>query len=306
MIITPIVKNIIANYTGENPGVKANLTRMLMHGKLAGTGKLVILPVDQGMEHGPARSFAVNPDAYDPAYHFKLAIDSGLNAYAAPLGMLSAAVDDFAGVIPLILKINSSNSLSEKEPDQAVTATVKDALRLGCCAIGLTIYPGSNNQLEMLEEARDIISEAKSYGLATVIWSYPRGEAISKQGETAIDIVTYGCHIAATLGADIIKVKLPTDYIEQPEAKKVYISQKIPLITIADRVRHVCQAAFNGRRIVIFSGGATKNESELYEEINQIRIGGGNGSIIGRNAFQRPYQQAVSLLNNVIEIYSSD
>jgi class I fructose-bisphosphate aldolase len=304
MKITPIIKNIIANYAGENPGVKASLVRMLMHGKLAGTGKLVILPVDQGMEHGPARSFAVNPSAYDPKYHFQLAIDSGLNAYAAPLGMLSAAVDEFAGHMPLILKMNSSNSLSKQEPDQAIMASVKDALRLGCCAIGLTIYPGSNKQLEMLEEARDIINEAKSYGLATVVWSYPRGAGISKQGETAIDIVTYGCYIAATLGADIIKVKLPTDYIEQSEAKKIYTLQKIPLTTIADRVRHVRQAAFSGRRIVIFSGGATKDESELYEEIKQIMAGGGDGSIIGRNAFQRPYKQAVDLLAKVIKIYS--
>src|SRR5690606_18668862 len=126
----------------DNPGTKANLVRILMTGKLAGTGKMVILPVDQGFEHGPARSFAPNPAAYDPHYHFQLAIDAGLNAFATPLGMIEAGADTFAGQIPLILKVNSSNSWAQ-EKDQTIYGSVDDALRLGCSAIGYTIYPGS-------------------------------------------------------------------------------------------------------------------------------------------------------------------
>src|SRR6476661_3231058 len=181
MTITPAVKAILANYESDNPGTKANLARILMQGQLGGTGKLIILPVDQGFEHGPARSFAVNPDAYDPHYHFQLAIDAGLSAYAAPLGMIEAGADTFAGQIPTILKVNSSNSLAraKENPNQAVTATVKDALRLGCSAVGFTIYPGSDVAFDMMEEIAEMGREAKANGLAVVIWSYPRGGTLS-------------------------------------------------------------------------------------------------------------------------------
>src|SRR5579863_3176254 len=137
MKLTPRVREILDGYEGETPGTKANLARILMAGRLGGTGRMVILPVDQGFEHGPARSFAANPAAYDPHYHYRLAIDAGLNAYAAPLGMLAAGADTFAGAIPTILKLNSANSLSRQKEnaDQAVTASVADARRLGCAAI---------------------------------------------------------------------------------------------------------------------------------------------------------------------------
>lgn len=305
MRITDSVKKIISNYGSDNPGSKAKLCQILMHGKLAGTGKMIILPVDQGFEHGPVRSFAKNPDAYDPDYHFKLAIDAGLNAYAAPLGFLEASIEKYVGQIPIILKLNSSNSLIAKseKPDQAITGSVKDALRLGCSAVGLTIYPGSGKALEMMEEAREIVLEAKSVGLAVVIWSYPRGEGVSKEGETAIDICAYAAHVAALLGAHIIKVKPPTAHIEQSEAKKVYESEKIPLQTALDRFRHVMQGCFNGKRLVVFSGGEAKSDNEILAEIEAIRDGGGSGSIIGRNSFQRSRADALSLLESICQIY---
>src|SRR5437763_13163908 len=153
MAITPAVKAILDRYEGTNAGVKANLARILMQGRLGGTGKLIILPVDQGFEHGPGRSFAVNPPAYDPHYHYQLAVDAGLNAYAAPLGALEAGADTFAGQIPTILKINSSNSWATRK-DQAVTGGVDDALRLGCSAIGFTTYPGSEDNFELIEAIR--------------------------------------------------------------------------------------------------------------------------------------------------------
>ncbi len=266
---------------------------------------MVILPVDQGFEHGPARSFAVNPDAYDPHYHFQLAIDAGLNAYAAPLGMIEAGADTFAGAIPLILKVNSSNSLHNggTAPHQATTASVKDALRLGCAAIGFTIYPGSDAAFDMFEEIREMSLEAKAHGIATVIWSYPRGGDLSKVGETAVDICAYAAHMAALLGAHIIKVKPPTQALENLDAIKVYEKTKIPVSTLSQRVAHVMQSSFAGRRIVVFSGGNAKGEEEVYNEIREIYKGGANGSIIGRNVFQRPRAEALRMLENVIHIY---
>lgn len=299
------VSKILSNYEADNPGVKGNLCRMLMNGKLGGTGKMVILPVDQGFEHGPARSFAPNPAAYDPHYHYQLAIDAGLNAYAAPLGMIEAGADKFAGQIPTILKVNSANSLlpSEAGRDQAITASVDDALRLGCAAIGFTIYPGSACSLNMFEEISQMREEAAAKGVATVIWSYPRGEAVSKAGELAMDISAYAAQIAALLGAHIIKVKLSTADVEQPEAAKVYKSEKIAIKSQAERVAHVMQASFNGRRIVVFSGGAKKGTDSVYDDARAIRDGGGNGSIIGRNTFQRERGDALDMLGRLVDIY---
>src|SRR5271165_5002516 len=203
---------------------QGNLARILLQGKLGGTGRLLILPVDQGVEHGPARSFAPNPPAYDPHYHYQLVVEAGLSAYAAPLGFIEAGADTFAGRIPTILKLNNANSMSrfKENATQAITANVKDALRLGCSAIGYTIYPGSDAAYDQMRDIAEMACEAKSYGLAVVIWSYPRGGNLSRDGETAIDISAYAAQIAAQLGAHIIKVKPPTAHLELAAAKKVY------------------------------------------------------------------------------------
>jgi len=303
MTFTPIVRDILSKYESDNPGTKANLARILTHGKLGGTGKLVILPVDQGFEHGPARSFAVNPRAYDPHYHYQLAIDAGLSAYAAPLGPLEAGAATFAGQIPTILKVNSSNSWATRK-DQATTGGVDDALRLGCSAIGFTTYPGSDDNLEMIEEIRELSAEAKSVGIATVIWAYPRGGDISKDGELGLDVTAYGAHMAALLGAHIIKVKLPSAHIEQADARKPY--EGTDWSAQAERVRHVVKSCFNGRRMVVFSGGAAKGADSVYQDARDIRDGGGNGSIIGRNAFQRPREEALEMLDKLVRIYMGE
>ena len=307
MRITERVKQILSWYQSDNPGTLGNLYRLLMSGRLAGTGKLVILPVDQGFEHGPARSFAPNPDGYDPRYHFQLALDAGCNAYAAPLGFLEAGAAEFAGQIPLILKLNNSDSLSKLggAPCSAVTASVRDAVRLGCAAVGYTIYPASDARNTQYQDLREIAEEAKAHGLAVVVWSYPRGSGVSKEGETAVDISAYAAQIAAQLGAHVIKVKPPKELVEHPEAKKVYEKYQIPIKTLPERVRHVVQSAFNGRRIVIFSGGEAKGTDEVLAEIRGIKEGGGFGSIMGRNAFQRPKAEALKLLDEVMKIYAS-
>ncbi len=302
--MTPRVREILSWYGADNPGVLTNMARVLNHGRLGGTGKMVILPVDQGFEHGPARSFAKNPDGYDPIYHASLAVESGCNAYAAPLGFIEAVARDFAGEIPLILKINNSESLYKTAgPCSAVTSSVEDALRLGCVGIGFTIYPGSSMRKEMYEEIAAASRLAKQNGLLVVIWAYARGENLSKDGETAIDVIAYCAQIAAQLGAHFIKVKPPTAFIEQAEAKKVYTEQNIPVQKLSDRIRHVVDSAFNGRRVVIFSGGEAKATDAILAEVKELAEGGAFGSIMGRNAFQRPKAESIQLLHKVMDAF---
>jgi len=302
---TARVREILSWYSSENPGVKANLARIMNTGRLAGTGKFVILPVDQGFEHGPARSFAPNPAGYDPRYHVELALAAGCNAYAAPLGFIEAVASDYAGDLPLILKLNNSDGLAKGiEPCSAITGSVEDALRLGCAAIGYTIYPGSGARNEQYEALRELILEAKAVGLPSIVWSYPRGTGLSKEGETAVDVAGYAAQIAAQLGAHVIKVKPPTAHLEQGEAKKVFEKYAIPTSTLAERVQEVVRSAFGGRRIVIFSGGEAKGTEAVLQEVSQIAAGGAFGSIMGRNAFQRPKAEAIELLHAVMDIYA--
>ena len=305
--LTENVQKILDCYESESDELQANLARILMHGALGGSGKLVILPVDQGFEHGPARSFAINPDAYDPQYHCQLAIDAKLSAYAAPLGMLEAVPDTLRAQIPTILKLNSSNSLADggRAPSQAITASPYDALRLGCSAIGYTIYPGSDAAFSMMEDFQDLAAEAKTLGLAVVLWSYPRGGNLSKEGETALDVCAYAAHMAALLGAHIIKVKPPTAHIEQKEAKAIY-KDYIHSHSLTARVKHIVQSCFNGRRMVVFSSGAAKERADILQEVVELQQGGATGSIIGRNAFQRPRHEALDLLQHIIKIYKGE
>jgi class I fructose-bisphosphate aldolase len=302
------VDEILAYYPSETAAVKASIARLLQHGRLAGTGRLVILPVDQGFEHGPHRSFAVNPAGYDPEYHPRFALAAGMSGYAAPLGFIEAVAGNYASHLPLILKLNNHDLLwSDDDPIPAITGSVEAALRLGCVAIGYTIYPGSANRQEMYENLQFLAEEAKSAGLAVVVWSYPRGSGIDdKAGETALDVCAYAAHLACQMGAHIVKVKLPSDHLFQDKAKKVYEEMDIPRATVADRVRHVVQAAFDGKRIVIFSGGSKTGAEAFFDDIRGIRDGGGYGSIIGRNTFQRPWDESLEFIDKVISIYADE
>ena len=307
MALSARVREILSWYPSDNPGTLTNLARLMSHGRLAGTGKLVILPVDQGFEHGALRSFEPNPAGYDPDYHLQLAIDAGCNAYAAPLGSLEAVAGKHPGEIPLILKVNNSDTLSKgHSPGSALTSGVKDAVRLGCVAIGYTIYPGSAARNQQYQDLRDLTAEAKAAGLAVVTWAYPRGEGITdKKGETAVDVCGYAAQIAAQLGAHVIKVKPPAEFVYQDEARKVIEKYNVPIKTLADRVRHVVKSCFNGRRIVIFSGGESKSTEELLVDVRGLRDGGAFGSIMGRNSFQRPHAEGVKLLQDVMDIFAA-
>ena len=297
------INDILNNYEKDDRSLN-NLEKLLNNGKLAGTGKLIIYPVDQGFEHGPDRSFSINPAAYDPHYHFKFAIDAGMSAFAAPLGMIESGASTFFQKIPLILKCNNSNSLTNIK-DQAITGNVKDALRLNCIGVGFTIYPGSEFNFKLIEQVCSLFREAKEAGLITVLWSYARGENLSKKGETAINISSYAAHMACLCGAHIVKVKLPTSYLEEDPTKDVFIKNKIKIDTVIDRVKLIKKSCFNGKRIVVFSGGEAKNDQELLNEIKQINEGGGNGSIVGRNCFQRPKDKAIELIDKIIDIYKN-
>lgn len=301
MIYPRPIGNILQGYTSENPGVLTNLVRLLSHGNLGGTGRLIILPVDQGFEHGPLRSFSPNPLGFDPSYHFDLALEAGLSAIAAPLGFLEATAKDFAGSIPTILKLNSATSLvpSSSNPQQGMTASVADALRLGCAGVGFTVYPGSDATCSMLSSLQPIIQEAKAHGLLVVVWAYSRGHVTH---ETALDVVAYAAHIGALMGAHIIKVKVPSPHLHLHTTPKELLAN---VTSLKECVRCIVQCCFNGKRLVVFSGGHHKDLSALYGEVKAIHQGGGNGSIIGRNAFQRPKKQALEMMKNIIDIYKN-
>nr|MBN1229578.1 class I fructose-bisphosphate aldolase [Anaerolineae bacterium] len=302
--MTRTIDEIMGWYAGENPGVLTNLYRLLNHGRLGGTGKLVILPVDQGFEHGPTRSFGPNPAGYDPHYHYQLAVESGCSAYAAPLGFIEAGAAKYAGQVPLILKLNSHDILyDEADPLGAITASVEDALRLGCIGIGYTIYPGTADRRLLYEQVQKLTTEAKRVGLLMVVWAYARGSRLDSAAETAIDTVSYAIHIAAQLGAHIVKAKLPTAHVADEKSRKVFAEQNIPIDTLSDRVAYLVKSAFNGRRIMINSGGAAKGDAAVFDEIRAIRDGGGFGSIIGRNSFQRSWDDALTFLDTIMGIY---
>ena len=306
--MTDSIQKILQFYEAENAGVLNNLARMLQHGYLGGTGKMVILPVDQGFEHGPLASFADEPRAFDPLYHFQLAVEARLSAYAAPAGFLRAGARSFAGKIPLILKLNNADKLYKNlsAPLPALTACVDEALELGCAGVGLTIYPGSMAAPQMYEQAAVISQEARRRGLVVVIWSYPRGAGAEGEAQTAVDVVSYAAHIAAQLGAHIIKVKPPRDLITDQSLQKTLQEKCMAAKTLAQRVQLVIQSAFNGRRIVIFSGGPAKQTSALLKEVKELSQGGSFGSIVGRNAFKRPRPQALRLLRDIMDIYKND
>jgi class I fructose-bisphosphate aldolase len=274
------VNKILDNYKHVSPGVRSKIYTIANTGNLKGTGKFVIYPVDQGFEHGPGRSFSKNPAGYDPLYHVEFAIEAGTNAYAAPLGFIQQAAAEYPGHIPYILKVNNNDSLFKTpNPSSAITSTLEDALDLGCSAVGFTIYPGTSEKNIIFEQLKEFTAEAHRVGLAVVVWSYPRGENISKEGETALDIVAYAAQIAAQMGADIIKVKPPTAKIELEAAKSSY--EGIKKDSLSERVSHVIDSAFTGRRIVIFSGGAAKDKESVIQEIKELKQGGAFGSIIG-------------------------
>jgi class I fructose-bisphosphate aldolase len=304
-------------YEGEYPGVKLNLARLFMHGGLAGTGRILVMAVDQGFEHGPT-TFLKNPAGFSPHYHFNFAKKSQLSAYTAPLNWLRAGADACLGDVPLILKVNHSNRLSPKgqDPDQAVVASVQDALELGCIGVGFTLYPGSTYYIEQLEELKLLSSQARKAGLFTMVWAYPRGSGIvsaaslyestgnaaeKENPQLALDIVAYSAHMACLAGAHIVKVNFPQAFIAQKTSVDSYSGINMEP---SNRIRHIVDCCLGGGRAVIFSGGAIKGEEDLLQEVKAVRDGGGFGSIIGRNIFQRAESEALQVVEKIMRVYT--
>ena len=303
------ISEILSWYPALTVKQRANMVKLFNHGRIGGTGKLVILPVDQGFEHGPARSFTSNPAGYNPVYHAELAIKSGCNAYAAPLGALEAAADIIAkNNLPTILKLNNHDLMMPDDANYfpAITAWIDDAVRLKASAVGMTVYAGSSHSYEMYQQARELVSDARKAGLIVVIWMYPRGSGLpSKEAEIAVDVISYGVHIACQLGAHIVKCKPSSNLVALENNVKRGVYKNLLIETLADRTKLVLKAAFDGRRVVICSGGEARTTDEIFEEIKQLKKGGAFGSIVGRNSFQRPLNEAVKLLHDIQDIYTS-
>ena len=301
------MKEILSWYQmTSSPAQLKNLSRVLNYGRIGGSGKMVILPIDQLIEHGPIRSFAPNPSMYDPVNQAQLAVDGGVNAYAAPLGSLERAHEVVVRHnLPTILKVNSHHMMipDDENPKLSVHSWVDDAVRLGCEGVGFTIYPGSAWSNEMEEQARELVADARRAGLIVVLWVYPRGEGVPEGKETTTDIISYGATLGANLGAHIIKVKLPaTEGYGLASNEKLDIYKDVATETLSDRVKLVVKSVYDGHRLVIHSGGSTKTTEEVLDEIRALRDGGAFGSIMGRNVFQRPTDEAIQLLHDVQDI----
>ena len=282
------INEILSWYPALTGEQSENLLKFLTYGRIGGSGKFVILPVDQGFEHGPGRSFESNPAMYDPVNQAELAIAAGCNAYAAPLGALEAAFDATkrAG-IPTILKINSHDLMmpDDYDPYPAITSWAEDAVRLGSSAVGFTIYPGS--------------VYARGSGLIPA-----SSETASKDIETAVDVIAYGVQIACLLGAHIVKCKTPKPIVGMKDSIKRGVYKNVSTGTVEDCIRIIMKAGFNGHRIVINSGGEARETGAILEEVRQLSSGGSFGSIVGRNAFQRSHNEAVELLHKIQDVYA--
>jgi class I fructose-bisphosphate aldolase len=303
------VKEMLSWYKYTNTTEQQkNLSKILNYGRIGGTGKLMILPIDQILEHGPGLAFEPNPVMYDPLEQAQFAVDGGFNAFAAPLGSLERGYEILARhKVPTILKVNSHTLMipDSENPKPSVLSWIDDAIRLGCSAVGFTLYPGSLHSNEMEQQARALIADARKAGLITILWIYPRGEGLIKGKERAVDVIAYGVALGVSLGSQIIKVKLPVDGYGIASNQEMDIYDKVSTNTLTDRIKLVMKAAYNGHRIVIHSGGDFTDNETLQDEIKSIKDGGAFGSIMGRNAFQRPREEALSLIKDLQDILVS-
>jgi fructose-bisphosphate aldolase, class I len=296
-------------------GVLRSLAAMFNHGRLAGTGYLSILPVDQGIEHSAGASFAPNPLYFDPENIIKLAMEGGCNAVASTLGVLGAVARKYAHKIPFIVKINHNELLSYPEiHDQTMFARVEQAFWMGAVAVGATIYFGSHESRRQLQEVSQAFEKAHELGMATVLWCYLRNSAFkteSKNYETAADLTGQGNHLGVTIQADIIKQKLPTvngGFTALKFGKtdpRVYseLAGDHPI----DMTRYQVANCYMGRSGLINSGGAS-GANDLAEAVRTAVINkraGGTGLISGRKSFQRPMEEGVELLHAIQDVYLS-
>lgn len=300
----------------RKPMVLRNLNAMYNHGRLAGTGYLSILPVDQGVEHSAGASFAPNPAYFDPENIIKLAIEGGCNAVASTLGVLNSVARDYAHKIPFILKINHNELLTyPNHYDQTLFASVEQAFDMGAAAVGATVYFGSTESRRQIQEVSEAFQHAHELGMVTVLWAYLRNSAFKQEGvdyHVAADLTGQANHLAATLDADIIKQKQAQTNNGfkvinfGKTSDKVY--EELTTNHPIDLVRYQVASCYMGRTGMINSGGAS-GEHDLNQAVRTAVINkraGGMGLISGRKAFQKPMKEGVELLNAIQDVYLSD
>jgi fructose-bisphosphate aldolase, class I len=302
----------------RSPRVLMSLQTLLNGGRLAGTGYVSILPVDQGIEHSAGASFAKNPSYFDPANIVKLGIEGGCNAVATTFGALGVVARAYAHKIPLILKLNHNELLTHPNKyDQIMFARVKDAWNMGCVAVGATVYFGSDNSTRQIQEVSLAFSQAHELGMATILWCYVRNAGFKVEGvnhETSADLTGQANHLGATIEADIVKQKLPeqnggfkalnsgsSSYGKLDERMYSELASNHPI----DLARYQVLNSFNGRVGLINSGGGS-GEGDIKEAVRTAIINkraGGMGLISGRKAFQKPMKEGVELLRAVQDVY---
>ena len=314
------VDRVVAQ-SDRNPRVLRSLQSIFGHGRLAGTGYVSILPVDQGIEHSGGASFAPNPEYFDPENIVKLAIEGGCNAVASTFGVLGAVARKYAHKIPFVVKINHNELLTYPNKfDQVMFGTIDQAHDLGAVAVGATIYFGSEESTRQITEVSEAFAYAHELGLATILWCYLRNPKFKTNGgdmHTAADLTGQANHLGVTIEADIIKQKLPERNggykalnIESSYGK---ISEKVYTELTTDNpidlVRYQVANCYMGRAGLINSGGESKGASDLADAVRTAVInkrGGGTGLISGRKAFQRPMKDGIELLNAIQDVYLSD
>ena len=303
----------IHGISDRNSQVMRNLQALVDHGRLAGTGYLSLLPVDQGVEHSAGASFAPNPDYFDPENIVKLAIEGGCNGVASTLGVLSSVSRKYAHKIPFVVKINHNELLSyPNRYDQVLFANVEQAWELGAVAVGATIYFGSEESHRQIMEISDAFARAHELGMVCVLWCYLRNEAFKKDGvdyHVASDLTGQANHLGATLGADIIKQKQAQTNGGFTALKFGKTSEKVYTELTSDHpidlTRYQVANCYMGRIGMINSGGAS-GKNDLAQAVRTAVINkraGGMGMISGRKAFQKPMKDGVELLNAIQDVY---
>jgi class I fructose-bisphosphate aldolase len=277
------------------PGKRARLHRLLYEFG-PGQGTLMLLPIDQGIEHGP-RDFFPNPASKDPEYQFRLAAEAGYSAIACQIGLATKYYPDYAGRVPLILKVNGKTDVPPSDDALSTcNASVEDAVRLGADAVGYTLYVGSPRQDEDLAQLREVRQDCDRFGMPLVIWAYPRGRDIEKKGgQTTFYAIDYAARLAMEMGADVVKLNMPKI---DPEKDVLTPAPYNELdVTQDEAIRHCVQSA--GRALVVLSGGSKVDDEQVLNQTRQIMEGGGSGVIFGRNVWQRPWDEAVEIVEQI-------
>src|SRR5687767_843591 len=278
-----------------SPGKRTRLRRLLFEFG-PGHGTLLLLPIDQGIEHGP-RDFFPNPDSKDPEYQFRLAAEAGYSAIACQIGLAEKYYPDYAGQVPLLLKVNGKTDLPPSDAALSTTnASVEDAVRLGADAVGYTLYVGSPRQDEDLHQLKGVREDCDRFGMPLVIWAYPRGSAVAaKGGQNSFYAIDYAARLAMEMGADVVKLNMPKP---DPEKDK---DSPAPYNELgwsqSEAIQHCVESA--GRSLVVLSGGSKIDDDKLLEQTRMILQAGGSGVIYGRNVWQRGHSEATEIIEQI-------